>query len=80
MNIRTLNAPDSRTGRSPCLTRFSAAFALILMATPLTSAAIPEGIVWFGVLEDGLEEALLSGKPILLTSAAPQCASTPGMW
>lgn len=41
---------------------------------------IPNGIVWYGVLADGVAEAIETGKPILLMSAAPQCAGAPGMW
>lgn len=41
---------------------------------------LPSGIVWYGVLEDGIAEAKTTGKPILLLSAAPQCAGVPGMW
>lgn len=37
-------------------------------------------IQWFGVLNDGLAEAKRTGKPILLVSAACQCAGVPGMW
>ncbi len=44
------------------------------------STGIPPGIVWHGVLQDGLAEAKESGKPILLVSAAPQCAGVSGMW
>ena len=41
---------------------------------------LPSGIVWYGKLEDGLNAARLSERPILLLSAAPQCAGVPGMW
>jgi hypothetical protein len=41
---------------------------------------IPSGIVWYGVLADGLAEARRAGKPILLVSAAPQCIGISGMW
>jgi hypothetical protein len=41
---------------------------------------LPSGIVWYGVLDDGIAEAKASGKPIMLLSAAPQCAGVPGMW
>ncbi|MEM7455622.1 MAG: hypothetical protein AAF456_14815 [Planctomycetota bacterium] len=41
---------------------------------------IPAGIVWYGKLSDGLEVARATQKPILLVSAAPQCAGIPGMW
>ncbi len=48
---------------------------------PRTSGvAIPSGIAWYGVLKDGLAEAKESNRPILLLSAAPQCAGIPGMW
>lgn len=38
------------------------------------------GVVWFGVLRDGLALAETTGKPILLLSAAPNCAGVSGMW
>ena len=41
---------------------------------------LPAGIVWYGRLQDGLEAAKLADRPILLLSAAPQCAGVPGMW
>jgi len=44
------------------------------------SKQVVSGIAWFGVLEDGLEQAKRTGKPILLISAAPQCSGVPGMW
>jgi len=47
---------------------------------PTASAELPERIVWYGVLEDGLEEAIVTGKPVLLTSAAPRCMEVPGKW
>ena len=45
-----------------------------------SSNKVETGIVWYGVLQDGLDEAKRTGKPILLMSAAPQCAGVPGMW
>ncbi len=44
------------------------------------SDSLPSGIVWYGVLADGIAEAKATGKPIMLLSAAPQCAGVPGMW
>lgn len=41
---------------------------------------IPQGIVWYGVLDDGLAEARATGKPILLLSAAPNCVGVSGIW
>ncbi len=41
---------------------------------------IPAGIVWYGVLTDGLAEAQRTHKPVLLVSAAPQCIGVSGMW
>ena len=48
-------------------------------SVPGSKQVVP-GIAWFGVLEDGLEQARRTGKPILLISAAPQCSGVPGMW
>ncbi len=48
-------------------------------SVPGSKQVVP-GIAWFGVLEDGLEQAKRTGKPILLVSAAPQCSGVPGMW
>jgi len=41
---------------------------------------IPNRIAWFATLASGLAEAERSGRPILLTSAAPQCEGVSGMW
>ncbi|MCP4461435.1 MAG: hypothetical protein GY819_01405 [Planctomycetaceae bacterium] len=72
------------------LTRMTAtlAFSLIVSATLAAYAirtdfvkeGMPTGINWYGVLQDGLAEAKRTGKPILLTSAAPQCIGVSGMW
>lgn len=45
-----------------------------------TSRLIGSGIAWFGVLQDGLNEASKTGMPILFVTAAPQCNGVPGMW
>jgi len=37
-------------------------------------------IAWFGTWQGGLAEAQRTGKPILLTSGAPQCHNVPGVW
>ena len=59
-------------------------FALWILANgpalAQTGQGLPEGIVWYGVLKDGLEQARQTERPILLLSAAPQCAGVPGMW
>ncbi len=44
------------------------------------SKTVAPGIAWYGVLQDGLDEAKRSGKPILFVTAAPQCGGIPGMW
>lgn len=44
------------------------------------SKELTEQIAWFGVLNEGLAEAERTGKPILLVSAACQCAGVPGIW
>ncbi len=37
-------------------------------------------IQWFGTWKEAAAEAKRTGRPILLTSAAPQCKGTPGIW
>lgn len=38
------------------------------------------GIQWFGELEQARAVAARTGRPILMTSAAPQCGGVPGKW
>ena len=84
MQIRTYIAPPHW---SPAL------FAAVLLAATLVSAPIasakdtaarvpgPEPkIQWFGTWEAAKAEAKRTGRPILLTSAAPQCKGTSGIW
>ena len=44
------------------------------------SKKVVSGIAWYGVLQDGLDEAKRNGKPILFITAAAQCGGVPGMW
>lgn len=44
------------------------------------SKKVATGIAWYGVLQDGLNEAKRTGKPILFITAAAQCGGVPGMW
>ena len=44
------------------------------------SKKVVSGIAWYGVLQDGLNEAKRTGKPILFITAAAQCNGIPGMW
>ena len=44
------------------------------------SRKVVSGIIWYGILKDGLAEAKRTGKPILFVTAAPQCGGIPGMW
>ncbi len=37
-------------------------------------------IAWYSTLESGLAEAKRSNRPILFTSAAPQCLGVSGIW
>ena len=46
---------------------------------PVTTGR-PAKIQWFGTWEQGLTEARRTGRPILLTSAAPQCQGISGFW
>jgi len=45
-----------------------------------SSKKVISGIAWYGVLQDGLDEARRTGKPILFITAAAQCGGIPGMW
>ena len=49
-------------------------------ATPELKSSHPEGIAWIGTWKNASAEALRTGKPILLLSAAPQCRGIPGIW
>lgn len=62
--------------------RSLAVAAVLLIATATASAVepAPSGIAWYGTWQGGLREALRSGKPILLFSAAPHCRGISGMW
>ena len=44
------------------------------------SKKVVSGITWYGMLQDGLDEAKRTGKPILFITAAAQCGGVPGMW
>lgn len=37
-------------------------------------------IQWFGTLEQGLAEAARTGRPLMMTAAAPACRGIAGMW
>jgi len=37
-------------------------------------------IAWYATLEGGMAEAKRSNRPILFTSAAPQCLGVSGIW
>lgn len=51
-----------------------------LLATISLATAPQPGIMWFSDLKQGLAAAAQTNKPILLMSAAPQCAEVPGDW
>jgi hypothetical protein len=51
-----------------------------VIALALALSAAPARPAWFTVLQDGLDEAKRTNRPILLLSAAPQCAEVPGDW
>lgn len=38
------------------------------------------GIVWFGDLVAGLNEAKRTNRPVMLMSAAPHCHNISGIW
>ena len=49
-------------------------------ATVAASDKSTPAIQWFGTWEQGVAEAKRTGRPILLTAAAPQCRGISGMW
>lgn len=60
---------------------------LVLMSAPLQDAAGEDAkadqaakIQWFGTWARAKAEAQRTGRPLLLTAAAPQCKGTPGIW
>ncbi len=53
---------------------------LLVGAIALPLAAQEAGIQWFGTWEQGKAEAERTGRPILFTSAAPQCRGISGLW
>lgn len=78
--------------RTRCLPRtplsFLASAALVLVFAPLsfaesTSPKTPgpdAKIQWYGTWKAAAAEAKRTGRPILLTAAAPQCKGTSGIW
>lgn len=44
------------------------------------SANAEQHIAWVPSLRQALNEAKQTGRPILLTSAAPSCGGVPGVW
>lgn len=64
-----------------CLTLTSAAAIAQAETAPSTAAAETAAkIQWFGNLEQALKVAKRTQRPILMSSAAPQCGGVPGMW
>jgi hypothetical protein len=52
-------------------------------ATPAPASAeatLPAGIQWFAQWDAAKAEAVRTGKPILLVSAAPHCSGVSGIW
>ena len=52
----------------------------LCFAAPVTSQDNGTRIAWYATLDSGMEEAKRSGRPILFTSAAPQCLGVSGIW
>ena len=52
----------------------------VLLLTLTGSATAQSGITWHGTWQGGLRAARETGKPIFLTSAAPQCKGVSGLW
>jgi hypothetical protein len=61
------------------MTKWMTTITLLLLAL-CTQATSDEKIAWYGNLEDGLRAARLTGRPILLISAAIQCKGVSGIY
>ncbi|HMW92749.1 MAG TPA: hypothetical protein PLC15_19255 [Candidatus Obscuribacter sp.] len=55
-------------------------FLTFLMAKGASAAETARAIGWIPTWQQGLEEARLSGKPIMLYAGAPSCSGVPGIW
>lgn len=53
-------------------------FAALFLLPPAQAAN--EGIGWIPTWDQGVAEARLTNKPILLMSGAPSCGGVPGVW
>jgi hypothetical protein len=58
----------------------AAGFAFAPAAPGQNQASDAPRIAWYATLEGGLAEAERSNRPILFTSAAPQCLGVSGIW
>ena len=58
----------------------AAGFAFDPPAPGQNQASDAPRIAWYATLEGGLAEAKRSNRPILFTSAAPQCLGVSGIW
>jgi hypothetical protein len=58
----------------------SVGFAFTPAAPGQNQAPDAPRIAWYATLESGLAEAERSKRPILFTSAAPQCLGVSGIW
>jgi hypothetical protein len=60
--------------------RFGITFALLALPLFAGAAEPAAKIAWYGTLQDGLQEAKRSKRPVLLVAAAPHCHGVPGVW
>lgn len=57
-----------------------ASVSLLWAAAGRAQSQPESGIQWYATLASGLAEAKRSNRPILFTSAAPNCAGVSGIW
>jgi uncharacterized protein YyaL (SSP411 family) len=62
------------------LARIGFTFALIAMPLLVGAAEPAAKIAWYGTLQDGLQEAKRSQRPVLLVAGAPHCHGVSGVW
>lgn len=78
-----MNSSPTRLFKSSQRIRLITALAAMICINSCyaqSKSEIPSAIAWHGVLTDGLADAKATNRPIMLLSAAPQCAGVPGMW
>ena len=79
MISRELNRSACRSSHPLMTTALLATLGIASTQEPMVSAR-DGGIVWFGDLVTGLNEAKRTNRPVMLMSAAPHSHNISGIW